>query len=86
MFLSDVFSEAFATVTGAVVELYNTNGAQGAARGAGLGAGVYKNYEEAMVGLQSRKVIEPTDKLSAAYKGAYENWRQCLGQELAVRA
>ncbi|NIA06667.1 MAG: carbohydrate kinase [Actinobacteria bacterium] len=78
MFLSGVFSEAFATVTGAVVELYNTDGAQGAARGAGLGAGVYKNYNEAMVGLKSTKVIEPTNKLSEAYKRAYENWLQCL--------
>ena len=82
MFLSDVFSEAFATVTTAVVELYNTDGAQGAARGAGLGAGVYKNYKEAMVGLKSTKVIEPTDSLSAAYEGAYENWLKALRSEL----
>ncbi len=33
MFLSPLFAEAFATVTGATVELYNTDGSQGAARG-----------------------------------------------------
>ena len=82
MFLSELFGEAFATVSGAVVELYNTDGAQGAARGAGLGAGVYKNYEEAMVGLKSTKVIEPTDRLSAAYKQAYENWLGVLQSAL----
>ena len=43
MFLSPLFREAFATVTGARLELYETNGAQGAARGAGVGAGVYRS-------------------------------------------
>ena len=42
MFLSPLFGEAFATVTGSVVELYNTDGSQGAARGAGIGAGIYR--------------------------------------------
>ena len=79
--IGDKIPELFSRA--ASVELYDTDGAQGAARGAGLGAGVYKNYEEAMVGLRSTKVIEPTDKLSAAYKGAYENWLQCLQKELA---
>ncbi len=82
MFLSSVFSEAFATVTQSVVELYNTDGSAGAARGAGIGAGVYKDYKEAFVGLTCEKVIEPNLNLEAAYKAAYENWLNVLGRTL----
>jgi xylulokinase len=78
MFLSDVFCETFATVTDAVVELYNTDGAQGAARGAGIGAGIYKDYEEAFTGLECVKKIEPDVKMQAEYKNAYENWLDTL--------
>ena len=78
MFLSELFGQAFATVSGAVVELYNTDGSQGAARGAGLGAGVYKNYEEALAGLETTKVIDPAGDLSAAYEQAYRNWLGAL--------
>jgi len=60
MFLSPVFRETFANVSGATVELYNTDGAQGAARGAGLGLGYYKNREDAFVGLSTLQTIEHT--------------------------
>jgi xylulokinase len=78
MFLSDVFCETFASVTGATVELYNTDGAQGAARGAGIGAGMYKDYEEAFVGFECVKKIEPDVRMQPAYENAYENWRSKL--------
>ncbi len=74
MFLSPLFVEAFATVTGARVELYNTDGSKGAARGAGIGAGVYETFEEAFIGLDSEKVIEPNLALAADYQKAYANW------------
>ncbi len=54
MFLSPLFAEAFATTTGATVELYNTDGSQGAARGAGIGTGLYRGSEDAFVGLEAR--------------------------------
>ena len=57
MFLSRLFGQTFADVTGAVVELYNTDGAQGAARGAGVGAGIYKNYQKACAGLRCTRII-----------------------------
>ncbi|MCD6596053.1 MAG: carbohydrate kinase, partial [Bacteroidales bacterium] len=47
MFLSPVFRETLAGVTGANIELFNTDGSEGAARGAGLGAGFYKTADEA---------------------------------------
>ena len=82
MFLSPLFAEAFATVTQAAVELYNTDGSQGAARGAGIGAGVYKSTDEAFAGLEPVKTIEPNDKLSSAYQQAYAGWEGILQQQL----
>lgn len=79
IFQSPLFGEAFAVVTGAAVELYDTDGSQGAARGAGLGAGIYKDMEEAFVGLKLVKVIGPSPGLEEAYREAYGRWREVLG-------
>ena len=86
MFLSPLFAEAFATITGATVELYNTDGSQGAARGAGIGAGIYKGPDDAFVGLQPVKTVEPSDKLTAKYQQAYQVWEHVLKQQLSVQA
>ncbi|UCC98860.1 MAG: carbohydrate kinase [Phycisphaerales bacterium] len=80
MFLSPLFAEAFATVTEATVELYNTDGSQGAARGAGIGAGIYKGPEEAFVGLEPVKTIEPNQTLTSSYQQAYQSWQDVLRQ------
>ena len=74
MFLSPLFRQAFANITGAVVELYNTDGSQGAARGAGLGAGVYASAREAFSGLDCQKTIEPDPGDQPAYREAYAAW------------
>jgi xylulokinase len=85
MFLSSLFAEAFATLTGATVELYNTDGSQGAARGAGIGAGIYKGPEDAFVGLEPIKIIEPNENLAAVYQEAYDRWEDVLKQQLSVQ-
>ena len=82
MFLSPLFAEAFATVTGASVELYNTDGSQGAARGAGIGAGIYSGPADAFTGLEPVKTIKPNDKLVSQYKQAYENWQIVLKKQI----
>ncbi|MGD8501715.1 MAG: FGGY family carbohydrate kinase [Phycisphaerales bacterium] len=82
MFLSPLFADAFATVTQATVELYNTDGSQGAARGAGIGAGIYKDADDAFVGLEPVKTIEPNGKLTSAYREAYKRWENVLKQQL----
>ena len=82
MFLSPLFGEVFATVTGAKVELYNTDGSQGAARGAGVGAGIYHNFAEAFSGLQTQKTIEPNTKLTNCYQELYKRWATILQNQL----
>jgi len=82
MFLSPLFAETFATVTQAAVELYNTDGSQGAARGAGIGAGIYKDFDDAFVGLRPIKTIEPDEKLAEAYFEVYNRWEEILKHRL----
>jgi xylulokinase len=83
MFLSPVFRQTLAGVSGATIELYDTDGAAGAARGAGIGAGIYASNREAFAGLEKLAVIEPDTTHVAAYREAYERWK-ALVSELAV--
>lgn len=74
MFLSEVFSTTFANITQAAVEVYETDGAEGAARGAALGLGYYATANEAFQGLTRSAVIEPDSKNLAACRDVYEDW------------
>jgi len=78
MFLNPVFREALSAITGATIELYDTDGAVGAAKGAGMGAGVYRNNTEAFSTLEKIMVIEPDSKLVPKYEEAYAKWRRIL--------
>lgn len=78
MFLSPLFREMLAGVTGSVIELYDTDGSVGAAKGAGIGAGIYKDNNEAFATLEKVEVIEPKLADREAYAGAYGRWKQCL--------
>ncbi|HYH02824.1 MAG TPA: FGGY-family carbohydrate kinase, partial [Bacillota bacterium] len=78
MFLSPVFCEAFANTTGARLELYRTDGAQGAARGSGIGAGIYRNYSEAFTGLETVGTIEPESSKTVLYREIYHKWLEVL--------
>jgi xylulokinase len=83
MFLSPVFREALSSVTGAVIELYDTNGAVGAAKGAGIGAGIYRSPQEAFGSLKKLDVIEPDTSKADRYREVYEIWKQKLDCDLA---
>lgn len=86
MFLSPLFTETFATVTGARVELYRTDGSQGAARGAGIGAGIYPSARAAFTGLEAVQAVEPTPALTQPCQEAYRRWLGVLETELARTA
>ncbi len=79
MFLSSVFRDALAGVTGAVIDLYDTDGSIGAAKGAGIGAGIYKDNNEAFESLEKLAVIEPAN--SEAYAEAYDKWKSKLNNQ-----
>ena len=78
MFLSPIFRQTLAGVSGAVIELYDTDGAAGAAKGAGIGAGIYKDSKEAFASLTKLDVIEPSQALRDQYQQAYETWKQYI--------
>ena len=78
MFLSDVFAGAFANTTGAVLELYNTDGSVGAARAAGVGAGVFRDYASSFAGMALQKTIRPDPGKAAAYQQVYAKWKEGL--------
>lgn len=80
MFLSPLFRDTLAGVSGATIELYETDGSAGAAKGAGIGAGIYKDHNEAFATLKRLDVIEPDEANRTAYLAAYANWKG----ELAV--
>lgn len=82
MFLSPLFRNTLAGVSGATIELYDTDGSVGAAKGAGMGAGIYRDHDEAFASLEKIEVIEPVVAESAAYRDAYDLWKSRLLREI----
>ena len=80
MFLSPLFRDTLAGVSGATIELYYTDGAAGAAKGAGIGCGIYKNHDEAFASLKKLAVIEPDEQHRTEYLHAYAKWKEQLSQ------
>ena len=78
MFLSDIFAETFANTADAALELYDTDGATGAARAAGIGAGIFKSFDESFGGMKKIKTIEPEKEKVIAYNGFYSKWKEDL--------
>jgi len=78
MFLSEVFSSVFANSIGCELELYNTDGATGAARGAGIGVGVYKNATEAYSSMEKIKSYSPVKEEQEIYSSVYKKWKRQL--------
>lgn len=79
MFLSPVFRDTLAGVSGATIELYDTDGAVGAAKGAGIGAGIYKDNTEAFASLVKLDEIMPASNREP-YIEAYDRWKKYLRQ------
>lgn len=78
MFLSDIFRNTLAGVSGATIELYETDGSVGAAKGAGMGCGIYKDNNEAFATLKKLSVIEPDESRRGEYLEAYASWKETL--------
>jgi len=84
LFLSPVFCEALAGVSDVTIELYNTDGALGAARGAAIGAGIVRSGDDAFEGLRRVATIAPASHLRPAYEEAYGHWSAALARALSA--
>ncbi|MDR0574506.1 MAG: carbohydrate kinase [Tannerella sp.] len=80
LFLSPVFRQTLSNITGATIELYNTDGSIGAARGAGIGAGIYKNAEEAFSTLKKVITVMPEKENERVSLEAYDRWLKALNR------
>ena len=84
LFLSPLFCEALSNLSGADIELYDTDGSAGAARGAARGAGLYASDGEAFASLQQKQVVHPEPQKARAYAEAYAAWGEALKQALGA--
>ena len=82
MFLSTIFRETLAGISGATIELYNTDGSIGAARGAGIGSGYYASAQEAFANLKKLDTVTPDPYKKAEYEDAYQRWKTALERVL----
>jgi xylulokinase len=78
MFLSGLFSETFANSSGCPVELYNTDGAIGAARGAGFGSKFYPQLKDCFRGMEIIRRVEPEKNKIARISEIYGEWKNGL--------
>ena len=80
IFLSPIFRDTLASVSGATIDLVDTDGAAGAAMGAGIGAGIYADNNEAFGSLKLLARVEPAAD-RAPYLEAYARWKEVLVRE-----
>lgn len=78
MFLSKMFRDTLASTSGATIDLLETDGSMGAAKGAGMGCGIYKDHDEAFASLKRVATIEPDVQHEGEYLEAYARWKECL--------
>ncbi|MDB4292934.1 FGGY family carbohydrate kinase [Maribacter sp.] len=77
LFRSEIFSNTIATLVGHEIEVYNTTGAIGAARAAGLHKGDFKKFSAYLMENDHVMTFMPF-KDKEPYENAYKNWQQEL--------
>lgn len=83
LFMSPVFRDTLAATLGVSIELVSTDGAAGAARGAGIGAGIYPKHADAFTSLEVIETIEPKPALVGPCQEAAARWEGALAKALA---
>ena len=78
LFLSPIFCESIANICNTKIEIYNTDGSQGAATGSAIGIGFYKDFSSSFNNLKMIKSYQPDPDLSKTYHNTYLNWKDCL--------
>lgn len=82
MFLSPVFTKTLATLAGATINMYDTDGSVGAARAAAVGAGIYTSFKESFTNLKKIAIVEPDEGHREEYLSAYSDWLKILNSKL----
>lgn len=77
LFRSEIFSNTVATLIGHEIEIYNTTGAVGAARAAGLTDGDFKRFGDNITKNDHVMTYMPL-KNNEPYVEAYQNWKKEL--------
>ena len=80
MFKSALFRDTLSTISGAAIDVYKTDGADGAAKGAGMGVGIYRDSNEAFASLDLFAHVEPDTPRRDEYMTAYNRWKEILGK------
>ncbi|CAM3100464.1 xylulokinase [Rariglobus hedericola] len=83
LFLSPVFRDTLAATLDVSIELVRTDGSAGAARGAGIGAGIYSKPADAFTGLEVIETIHPNPALVAPCQDAAARWEAALAKALS---
>jgi len=83
LFLSPLFRQLLADLSGATIQLVDTDGAQGAARGAACGAGLIPSLQDAVRGIPVLAEFHPDDRAAARAAETYEQWSHGLEAYLA---
>jgi xylulokinase len=74
LFRSEIFANTVATLIGQEIEIYNTTGAVGAARAAGLTDGDFDRFGESITKNDHVMTYIPI-KNKEPYEAAYNNWK-----------
>jgi len=74
LFRSDIFAHTVASLIGESIEIYETTGAVGAARAAGVSLGGLEDYSESVSSLDKVSEVSPL-KATEPYRLAYEKWK-----------
>jgi xylulokinase len=82
MYLSEIFAQTIVNASNVSVDLLESDGAFGAALGAGVGINYFKNEEDAVRNIKHIKTINPNHSELSETKVAYEAWKELVNRKL----
>ena len=84
LFRSEIFSKTLATLIGYEIEIYNTTGAIGAARAAGLTDNNFERFGKNITSNDHVMTFKPIEN-KTAYINAYQNWKTELDKQIKIK-
>ena len=81
LFRSSIFSSTVSSLIGQPIQIYNTTGAIGAARAAGIENNSIEDYSQSIAMIDQVAEVVP-EKNKSPYFEAYQNWKEQLKKTL----